>query len=92
MQCVKETDCTAAGKESGDCAPAEHNENGGHFDTAAEEINQVERPEHLEVEAPSEEAVAQLCLIFARTALQPVTIGAKKKVGNIITLNSDAQF
>lgn len=52
----------------------------------------MEGAESVEEEIATKDAVPEYCLVFAETALQLMTRGARKEVGNTIQLVSDVNF
>lgn len=66
---VRETDDTAVRRESGDCSRFENGKKPGHFDTEAEQVSRTKRAGSVEGEAPTEEAVPKVCLLFVKTGL-----------------------
>lgn len=69
---------------SRDCSRTGDGENGGHVVTEPEEVSWVDEVGSGERRVPAEEAVLEYCLLFAQTALQPVSRGARKEGERII--------
>lgn len=63
---MSETSGTAAEKASRDRPPEKNGENGGHFDTEAEQVARMEGAEGVEREAPTEETMPDFGFYLGR--------------------------
>lgn len=90
--CVKETYASAAKKRSGDCCRTEDEEHDCHFVTEAKEVSRMEEAHNGGVKDLIKELVREFSLSFAEDTLQLVTGRARKEVGNVVRLVSDAKF
>lgn len=66
------TGSTPVKRESGKCSRTEDGNKSGHFGTKAEELHQVSRPEGVNEEMLSEEAVPEFCSVSGDSVLQVV--------------------
>lgn len=80
VQYVKQTDGTAAERESGDCSRAEYQQNRGQFCTEGEEILRVEGAGIVEGDVRTKKAVHECCLFFDEILMQLVKKREKKEV------------
>lgn len=66
---MKETAGTAAEKGTEDCSQTKDRKNGEHSGTKAERVPQLGEAGKVEKEVRTTEALPELCLVFAETAL-----------------------
>lgn len=88
----EKTDGTAAERGSGDWSRTEGGGNGKQLGTEVEKVPLIDETREIEGEGPTKEAVPELCLGFAKIALQPVIGEAKKEVESSIRLVSSKNF
>lgn len=83
-QCVDETDRMAAEREKEERLQAGDEDHGGELDVVSEEIRTAEGAESVGRHRPTEKAVLEFCLSFAKTAPQLVKTIAPKETDPII--------
>lgn len=83
---------TAAARESRDHSGTECTENVRRFGKEVDGVPRVEETGSVEREVPTEVAVQEVCLLFAKIALRLVNRKARRGVENVSQLASDANF
>lgn len=92
VQCVKETNSTAAQIKSEDCVPTKDGGSCGHFSTEVEKVHRVETPVGVEREVPTRETVRKFYLVIAEIGLQLANCVARRKFGSSNRVVYDATF